>query len=362
MIIDYAAVELLKNSYTPLGFSGDKGDYRVCIQPLMGIANVIILSDIKVFNEGVYKSLKEGIKKQVARSGYSLHCMTVIGCEDSNNLTIEENAIFKQLESEPGMLWMLDVASGKVIVPEGQPEDFYGIKSLLENAPKEGTYKSTVEGNSEKAEKKTKAGKASFEALKEIPKITLGLVLINVIVFIVCTFTGTVLYNKGGVGLSLITSPAQLYRIITSMFLHADAAHIFGNMILLYYLGEIIEKKMGWLSYVALYFFAGIWGSLATFISEIITGKPVVVIGASGAVFGLLGALLALAVFRIVNQRTMQPGRIVIVLLFVTFEGFRDTQVAVWAHVGGLISGFLFALVYALATISKNKGKEEYED
>lgn len=362
MIIDYAAAELLKNSYTPLGFSGDRGDYRVCIQPLMGIANVIILSDVKVFNENAYKSLKEGVKSQVAKSGYSLHCLTVIGCDNVDNLSIEENAVIKQMGAEAGMLWLLDVETGKVIISEGQPEDFYGARGIMEKAPRDGVYKQGFSKDFTKEAGKNISKKTRLNILRELPKVTLSLVLINILVFIICTFTGTAMYNKGGVGISLITSPSQIYRIFTSMFLHADAAHIFGNMILLYYLGEIIEKKMGGIPYLALYFFSGIWGSLATFISEIISGEYVVVIGASGAVFGLLGALLALAIFRIVNQSTMQPGRIVVVLIFVIFEGFRDTQVAIWAHVGGLIAGFLFALVYALITLKKHKGTDKYED
>jgi len=362
MIIDYAAAELLKNSYTPLSFTGDRGDYRVCIQPLMGIANVIILSDIKVFNEGAYKSLKEGVKNQVAKSGYSLHCLTVIGCENADNLSIEDNAVIKQLIGETGMLWLLDVETGKVVIPEGQPEDFYGAKRIMEEAPKDGKYNPGFARVETSVAKKNFSGKSRKVILSEFPIITLSLVIINIIVFIICTVTGTSMYNKGGVGLSLITSPVQIYRIFTSMFLHADAAHIFGNMILLYYLGEIIEKKMGSPVYLGLYFFSGIWGSLATFISEIITHEYVVVIGASGAVFGLLGALLALAIFRIVNQSTMQPGRIIVVLLFVIYEGFRDTKVAIWAHVGGLIAGFLFALVYALITIKMHKGTDKHED
>ncbi len=187
-----------------------------------------------------------------------------------------------------------------------------------------------------------------YNVARKIPVVTAVLVVTNILVFIICTFTGDLLYNIGAVGLYLMDSPSQYYRLITSMFLHADNAHILNNMLLLAFGGEIVEKAMGSKAYAVLYFVSGICGTLLTFLHDFLVGSGVIMIGASGAVFGVMGALLALVIFKRVRGATLQAPRIVMVLLFSVFSGFRQTNIAVFAHIGGLAAGFLFGILFSI--------------
>lgn len=187
-----------------------------------------------------------------------------------------------------------------------------------------------------------------YAVVRKIPVVTAVLVATNILVFIICTFTGDLLYNVGAVGISLVDSPSQYYRLITSLFLHADNAHILNNMLLLAFGGEIVEKAMGSKAYAVMYFLSGICGTLLTFLHDFLVGNGVIMIGASGAVFGVMGSLLALVIFKRVRGATLHAPRIVMVLLFSVFSGFRQTNIAVFAHIGGLIAGFLFGILFSI--------------
>lgn len=197
---------------------------------------------------------------------------------------------------------------------------------------------------------------------REVPVVTIALLIINVCVFILCTLTGSLLYNKLCVGLSLIDGPKSLYRIITSMFLHMDIEHIFSNMVILLFLGGLVEKEMGAIRYIALYMLSGISGVLFTFISEYITGEYVYIAGASGGVFGLLGAWFAFALFKRPVTRLIKAGAVAVVLIFMIVQGFRDTSIASYAHLGGLFAGFIGGVIYCLICIKKDRNRGIYED
>nr|WP_054752968.1 rhomboid family intramembrane serine protease [Piscibacillus salipiscarius] len=93
----------------------------------------------------------------------------------------------------------------------------------------------------------------------------------------------------GGLKFNPFIAQGEYWRIITSMFLHIGLIHLLMNMIALYYLGEVTEKIYGTKRFLVIYFIAGIFGSIASFATN-----DSVSAGASGAIFGLFGALLFL--------------------------------------------------------------------
>ena len=86
------------------------------------------------------------------------------------------------------------------------------------------------------------------------PFVSGGLVIVNIILFLLCTFGCDLLYNKGGLSPYNFGIEKEYYRIVTSMFLHADIEHLVNNMLLLFGLGAMIEKEVGHLSFAILYF------------------------------------------------------------------------------------------------------------
>ncbi len=132
----------------------------------------------------------------------------------------------------------------------------------------------------------------------------------------------------------------QWYRLVTSMFLHYGFWHIFCNMTSLYYLGPSLAAVLGPGRFLAVYFIAGIAGNLTTYAAELRSHSYAVSAGASGAVFGLLGAWLTLAFVPelrgIINLRSL----IYTIGINIVY-GFINRGINMKAHLGGLAAGFI---------------------
>ncbi|WP_268748268.1 rhomboid family intramembrane serine protease [Gracilibacillus boraciitolerans] len=128
----------------------------------------------------------------------------------------------------------------------------------------------------------------------------------------------------------------EWWRIITSMFLHIGVLHLALNMLALYFVGTLVERIYGNTRFLLIYFLAGIAGGIASFALN-----PSIAAGASGALFGLFGALLFFGIkFPKVFFKTMGTNVIFVVILNIVF-GFAVQQVDNAAHIGGLIGGFI---------------------
>ena len=183
----------------------------------------------------------------------------------------------------------------------------------------------------------------SREQITQMPWVNICLVAVNVIVFLICTFTGESLYNKGAFGVTEIMRDGSFYRMFTSMFLHADTQHLFNNMIILFFVGEIVETKVGHISYALLYFLSGIAGNVFSMGYELLSGEYYSSVGASGAVFGVEGALFLLVLLNRGRLESITMGRMAFAIIFSLYCGFTGTNTNNAAHVGGILAGFVVA-------------------
>lgn len=192
--------------------------------------------------------------------------------------------------------------------------------------------------------------------LKYIPLVSIVLVGINVIVFLLCTWTGDLLYNKGELSLWGVVRQKQYLRILWSMFLHGDINHLFNNMLILFFLGAMIEKEVGHFRYAVFYFMSGIGGNLVSLWYKGVTKEQIGSIGASGALFGLDGLLLAMVLFSKRKMENVTPIRVVLMIVYSLYGGFIGRNIDNAAHVGGLLIGFMAGTLMCLA--QKNIDKE----
>lgn len=190
---------------------------------------------------------------------------------------------------------------------------------------------------------------------KEQPIVSASLVLINIIVFIICTFTGNLLYNMGELGTRTVLVEKEYGRIIWAMFLHGDINHIFNNMLILFFLGAMIEKEIGHIRYAVFYFLSGIGGNLLSLWAKMLQGKMTVSIGASGALFGLDGVLLALVLFSGRRMENVTPARVMLMIACSLYSGLTGRNIDNAAHLGGLLTGFILGTVMCLARRGKYK-------
>jgi len=193
-----------------------------------------------------------------------------------------------------------------------------------------------------------------------------GLIIANLIVFVVTLiFENQIVYGLSsgsfvyaGLGfrsvyLNVELSP-QLYTLFTSMFVHGGFVHIFGNMLVLFFVGVPFEERVGWKKFLFIYLLTGIIGALTH--SVLNPNSPIPLIGASGAIFGIMGAfafsyprdevVMPIPVgFFMVIRRIKVVYAVLIFAAFETFIVFLGVQdnTAHLAHLGGLLSGFLLA-------------------
>lgn len=184
-----------------------------------------------------------------------------------------------------------------------------------------------------------------MEKYRNFPWVSGGLVVINVIVFLICSLTDGELYAMGRLSVLEGVFNGEYGRVIWAMFLHSDINHIFNNMLILFFLGAMIEKEVGHFAYGVLYFLSGIGGNLWSLLSKVIANDWSVSIGASGAVFGLTGVLLAMVLFSGRKMPAVTPARVVLMIVLSLYNGFTGEHIDNAAHIGGLVTGFLTGII-----------------
>ena len=178
------------------------------------------------------------------------------------------------------------------------------------------------------------------------PPITTALVVVNILVFAYGVFSNTqnaIISNYGFVPNSLFKDgnlADSILRLFTSMFIHAGLAHIAFNLFALAYMGGFAERSIGKPKFIALYIIAGLGGALFHgIIATFILGNGYsVLIGASGAISGILGISAALGDIRGYYWLAIQ-------VLYVFIGSVTSLSIAFAAHVGGFITGLVLTKV-----------------
>lgn len=176
--------------------------------------------------------------------------------------------------------------------------------------------------------------------------ITRALIVINVLAYIWEIYTGALrsdaaLIRDGVLIPQLVLENHEWWRIITAGFLHGGLAHIGLNMLSLYWLGRFIEVVLGSWRMLLVYFVSLIVSGLTI---VFFSAPNVPTLGASGAIFGLFGALFAIGIKLGSRGTDLVRSNIGILVLNLIFS-FTFPGISWQAHVGGLIAGFLFTYV-----------------
>ncbi|MEM8536336.1 MAG: rhomboid family intramembrane serine protease [Pseudomonadota bacterium] len=195
------------------------------------------------------------------------------------------------------------------------------------------------------------------------PHVTLTLMALNIAIFL----AGLVLFQSDralsqlyfnyALIPALVADGQNYYTLVTSVFLHGGFMHLAGNMLFLWIFGDNLEEEMGHMPFLVFYLACGVAAGLAQFYTDPTSQVPVV--GASGAIAGVMGGYLLLFpkarvdifIFFIVFFRILPiPAWLMLGLWFALqlFNGLRvDTSmggVAYWAHAGGFVIGLLFTI------------------
>ena len=190
--------------------------------------------------------------------------------------------------------------------------------------------------------------------------VSTALVLTNVFVYILCISMGDTLYRAGVLNAESVIRGKEYGRILWAMFFHADINHLFNNMLILFFLGAMLEKEIGHVRFGTIYLLSGIGGNLLSLVMKVIHNDSTASLGASGAVFGMDGLLLAIVILSDRRMESVTPTRVVLMIALSLYSGFTGGNIDNAAHVGGLIVGFLAGGIMCMIQNRKDRKRYEY--
>ena len=207
----------------------------------------------------------------------------------------------------------------------------------------------------QKTDRENKVYESIFRPKKIV--VTNLLIVINVLVFFIAfvlsgaNLSALNLLRYGGINATLVQN-GEIWRLITGGFLHGGILHLLFNMYSLYIIGTQIENFVGKWKFLAIYFASMISASLMS----CVINDSVVSVGASGAIFGLLGAMVYFGYhYRLYLGSVLRNQIIPLILLNLLF-GFMVSGVDNAAHLGGLIGGLLISMALG---VQKREGKQD---
>lgn len=317
-------------------------DVLLQIQPQC--THVVVLIDcihLKDLTVEKYENIVRAIRKSIYNYDFQQIQMLQVLCTNQPEQEKEYLSVF-------GEHWIVDLEEERLFIYEDQIAEFSNAREIIEQAF---LREEMLE------EEKIRARK---NYIKE-NICTILLVLLNIFVFLWVEFTGSSqdvehIANSGALCTQSIGHGFWYYQLVTSMFLHFGMEHLAGNMFMLLALGQYVEKRVGKLFYLTIYFGAGLIGNLAEIFDMLQNqGQIVVAAGASGAVYGIVGALLYLVIRNHGKMADLPLRNIILLTIFGVCNVMISSNVN-YAHVGGLIGGFILTGILCLLT-----GKEEID-
>ena len=189
---------------------------------------------------------------------------------------------------------------------------------------------------------------------------TIVLAVINIVVFFVLSFGGmtedaSYLLERGAMYVPNFVINKEYYRIFTCMFLHFGFEHLMNNMLSLVIMGSYLEPIVGKIKFLVIYLLAGLGGNVFSLAGELLAGDYAVSAGASGAIFGLTGALLCLTILNRGRIAGLTRQGMMIMIGISLYNGFVSDGVDNIAHVGGLLCGFVVTLLICFKRYTKRR-------
>ena len=185
---------------------------------------------------------------------------------------------------------------------------------------------------------------------KKLPICTIAIAAANVLIFLGLSFMrmtedSAFMMEHGAMYVPYLMNGERYYTLITSMFLHFGFSHLTNNMVMLLVIGYSLEPEIGKIRFLLIYLGSGLMGNLVSAWFDVSQGSYAVSAGASGAIFGIVGALLYVAIRNHGRVGEISTRGLVLMAGLSLYYGFTAQGVDNAAHIGGLVSGFLLAVL-----------------
>ncbi|MBR4230543.1 MAG: rhomboid family intramembrane serine protease [Bacilli bacterium] len=336
-----------KENYSPIYVHGVKDE--IWLEKLDGPYRVIRINSNRIINKEQFEFDQYKIKdilKQIKKKTLSLSINALnINLNEDDNLKDEEglknidSIIVKDLD---------DIEKNEMVL-----EVFPNIKN---NLIKDTNGLELIFNVTKDINEKTSNENKRFEKIFADKKILITYIIMTlcIIYFLVVgilgrTFSSTSVLVRFGANNVLLLKSGQVWRLITYAFIHAGIIHLLCNMYSLYIIGPQVESKFGKVRFILIYLISAISGGL---LSAGITNY--VSVGASGAIFGVLGALLYFGMrFRLYLKESIKSQILPVIIINIGI-GFMISGIDNACHIGGLIGGFLAAMALGIPDDERN--------
>ena len=286
-----------------------------------------------------------------------------------------DSEVERKVCAECRNVWVYQPRSGRLLIYENQPGDFFGLRGALEQGAgtggaeemsRQGTGAGGWAETSRQgagaggwAETSWQGTGAAYASAQNTAKnrlgilwkniraeyVTIALVVANVITYLVLewlgdTTNGFFMAEHGAMYPDFIRINHEWWRIITAGFLHFGAVHLVNNMVILYCMGSRLERVTGHLKYFLIYLVSLIGAGLLSYGMMLRTGDYAVSAGASGAIFGVIGGFLWIVILHRGRFEQITTRGIMMMSVLTIYYGFSSAGIDNWGHIGGLLAGF----------------------
>ena len=180
--------------------------------------------------------------------------------------------------------------------------------------------------------------------------ITMTLIVLNILYFVYLEAAGSsedVLFmlEHGAMFGPLVLDGQEYYRLLTAVFMHFGINHIVNNMLVLFVLGDNLERALGKIKYLIFYLTCGVGANVVSMFLDMRQQNHAVSAGASGAIFGVIGGLLYAVLVNRGRLEDLSSSQLIIMIIFSLYFVFTSTGVDNEAHVAGLVIGIILAAI-----------------
>lgn len=329
---------ITEEDYKPIIINGVEGE--IWLENMQSDLKLIRINSNYIHNEEQLKSdtfKAKAIMKSIKKSTLSLKMnMLNLLMDAGETVKVTDNKNIETIKIEQ----INDFKKNKVV-----EEFFPKVKEAILTEEMDPTefFKLTEDMNQTTINNEKKLAKI-FSPKK--PIVTYILIVLNVMIFLY-----SMLYDQNDrlfyelANNYIYVQNGEIYRLITCMFLHADIMHIVFNMYALYLLGPIVERYYGKARFILIYFISGLLGSL---FSCVFMSSNTYAIGASGAIFGMLGSIAYFTYYYRATLQGLLRSQIMPVILINLGLGLFIPGIDISAHIGGLIGGILTSMAIGI--------------
>jgi rhomboid protease GluP len=234
--------------------------------------------------------------------------------------------------------------NGQLLIYENQPGDFYGLRDVLENiCLSEPRYFG-------KSSQMVQNGSGGKLRATELPVITIALIVINIVVYLIMeirgnTLDGSYIVEHGGLYPEYVLEYHEWWRLFTAGFIHFGAEHLINNMVIFACIGNRLERTVGHFRILVIYIISLLGSSALSLYMMVQNSDYAVAAGASGAIFGTIGAMLWAVILHRGRLEGLTTRRLIFMIGLSMYYGFTTTGTDNWGHIGGLLTGFVVAML-----------------